>query len=94
MLERPWSHLRELLQEGHIRIAQLDQTDVGHVAENTFYHEGQDVGEHQEDKIHPVEEELNPIATRNPPFVPPLDDHRGGDIDEEDRKGSTDDLPA
>ena len=62
VLEGPWSDLRQLLQQWHIRIAQLDQTHARHVAEDTLDDEGEDVGEHQEDEVHPVEEELDPVA--------------------------------
>ena len=62
VLEGPWSDLRQLLQQRHIRITQLDQTHARHVAEDTLDDEGEDIGEHQEDQVHPVEEELDPVA--------------------------------
>ena len=55
VLEGPWCDLRQLLQQRHIRIAQLDQTHARHIAEDTLDDEGEDIGEHQEDEVHPIE---------------------------------------
>ena len=94
MLKGPRRHLRELTEQRRIDVAQLNQTDIGNVAESTLHQIDEQVAEHEEDQIHTEIENVQPVSHLYPTVLHQRERKLYDGISEENQKGRPNQLQA